>query len=70
MYRRNHVNACHTRLKRWLRGFNGVSTKCTHDYPLWCIRYDAAGQQSPDAPPSAFVQATARVPVRMWRLTA
>ena len=71
VYHLNHVNACHSRLKK-LRAFNGVSTKYMHHYLSWFIRYDGAGQQSLNARISAFVleAMSAPVPVRTWRLTA
>ena len=72
VYHLNHVNACHSRLKKWLGAFNGVSTKYMHHYLSWFIRYDGTGQQSLDSLISAFVleSMSAPVPVRTWRLTA
>jgi len=32
IYHLNNVNAYHSRLKRWLRPFNGVSTKHLPNY--------------------------------------
>lgn len=35
IYHLNNVNAYHSRLKRWLRPFNGVSTKYLQNYLVW-----------------------------------
>ncbi len=40
IYHLNNVNAYHSRLKRWLRPFNGVSTKYLPNYLVWFQRYD------------------------------
>jgi hypothetical protein len=72
VYHLNHVNACHSRLKKWLRGFNGVSTKYMHHYLSWFIRHDGAERPSMDARIAAFAlqSMSVPVPVRTWRLTA
>lgn len=41
IYHLNNVNAYHSRLKRWLRPFNGVSTKYLPNYLTWFQRYDS-----------------------------
>lgn len=35
IYHVNSVNAYHSRLKRWLRPFNGVSSKYLPKYLVW-----------------------------------
>ncbi len=41
IYHLNNVNAYHSRLKQWLRPFNGVSTKYLPNYLVWFQRYDS-----------------------------
>ena len=41
IYHLNNVNAYHSSLKRWLRLFNGVSTKYLPNYLVWFQRYDS-----------------------------
>ena len=41
LYHLNNVNAYHSRLKRWIRPFNGVSTKHLPNYLVWFQRQDA-----------------------------
>ena len=39
----NNVNACHGRLKEWLRPFHGVATKYLGNYLGWCRTLEAFG---------------------------
>ncbi len=68
------MNACHSRFKKWLAPFNGVSTKYLDHYLTWFIRYDGEGEQrqSLDARISAMMLQCMSTPVavRTWRLTA
>ena len=41
----DNVNACHSRLKRWLTRFNGVATKNLPSYLGWRRALEAWGQQ-------------------------
>lgn len=36
IYHINHINAYHSRLKTFLRKFNGVATKYLNNYVVWC----------------------------------
>lgn len=42
IYHIQNVNSYHSRLKKWMRRFNGVSTKYLHNYMRWCIFLDDA----------------------------
>ncbi|MDA8344583.1 MAG: hypothetical protein M0Z66_03780 [Thermaerobacter sp.] len=39
----NNVNGYHSRLKRWIYPFNGVSTKYLPNYLVWFLRQDSMG---------------------------
>jgi hypothetical protein len=41
LYHLNNVNAYHSRLKRWIRPFNGGSTKYLPNYLVWFLRQDS-----------------------------
>ena len=41
LYHLNNVNAYHSRLKRWINPFNGVSTKYLPNYLVWFQGQDA-----------------------------
>lgn len=41
LYHLNNVNAYHSRLKRWIRPFNGVSTKYLANYLVWFLSQDS-----------------------------
>jgi hypothetical protein len=41
------VNAYHSRLKRWIRPFNGVSTKYLPNYLVWFLRQDSMNAMPP-----------------------
>ena len=43
LYHLNKVNAYHSRLKRWINPFNGVSTKYLPNYLVWFQRQDPMG---------------------------
>ena len=43
LYHLNNVNAYHSRLKRWINPFNGVSTKYLPNYLVWFQRQDSMG---------------------------
>lgn len=63
LYHLNHVNSYHSRLKRWMRRFNGVATKYLRNYLAWFDIFAQISDRAPQAQKKQFMLNFVKEPV-------